>query len=68
MCKGIRRWARSVPSVADHRLLHSPPAGRAREAPFQTVHSVSCFSVFPITWGICSSLDGQPQCLFQMAF
>jgi hypothetical protein len=26
------------------------------------------FSVFPTTWGICSSLDGQPQWPFQMGF
>ena len=26
------------------------------------------FSVFPITWGICSSLDGQPQRPFQIGF
>ena len=26
------------------------------------------FSVVPTTWGICSSLDGQPQRVFQMGF
>jgi hypothetical protein len=26
------------------------------------------FSAFPTTWGICSSLDGQPQRLVQIGF
>jgi hypothetical protein len=26
------------------------------------------FSVFPITWGICSPLDGQPQQVSQIGF
>ena len=26
------------------------------------------FSVFPTTWGICSSLDRNPQWLFQIGF
>jgi hypothetical protein len=36
--------------------------------PFKPSIPFRVFSIFPTIWGICSSLDGQPQRWFQIGF
>jgi hypothetical protein len=78
-----RKWTlirRSVNWTANHQEFQCAPTDFvcelyalghlpwAREVPFQTVHSVSRFFNLSNNLGICSSLEGQPQWLFQVGF
>ena len=54
----IRFWSQEA-------LTHLP---LARKVPFGNRPFFRAFSVFPITWGVCTSLDGQPNACFRWAF
>ena len=62
-----KRCENGCSGTGTHAFSHFAPLSWAREAPFQTFHSVSRFLRLSITWGICSSLDGQPQSLAFLA-
>jgi hypothetical protein len=50
------------------RAKHATPCRDCVEAPSNCSIPFHPFLVFPITWGICSSLDSQPKWPQQMGF